>query len=177
MILLKLFLSFLKISCFAFGGKYSFIPLFEKELVLNRGWIDNTEFLNVLGIGEIVPGALSVKFATYTGYKVAGVAGVIAANLGNLIAPAILILIVSLAYANYKDIPVVKAAFAMLRCAIFAMLIATTVQLAYKSNFLEFKYLIVMAIAFALFFIKVNPAFIIIGAGAIGAMIEYMNLG
>jgi len=74
MVLLKLFLSFLKIGLFAIGGAYSFLPLIERETVQYHHWLDKPEFLEVLGIVKIFPGAISIKFATYTGYKVAGIA-------------------------------------------------------------------------------------------------------
>jgi chromate transporter len=71
MVLLELFIAFSRIGFFAFGGAYSFLPLIEREVVQNHHWLDKPEFLEVLGLVSALPGAVSVKFATYTGYKFA----------------------------------------------------------------------------------------------------------
>jgi chromate transporter len=60
MILLKLFLVFLRVGFFAIGGAYSFLPLLEKELVENNQWLDKPEFSEVVGMAEIFPGAISI---------------------------------------------------------------------------------------------------------------------
>ncbi len=120
MVLFKLFIVFSKIGLFAFGGAYSFLPLTEREVVQNHHWLDKTEFLEVVGITKMFPGAISIKFATYTGYKLAGVPGAIVANLANLLPPVLFIMLASLLYSKYKDIPFVKASLQMAQYAIFS---------------------------------------------------------
>ena len=82
MVILKLFMVFTKISLFAFGGAYSFLPLIQTEVVQNHHWLDESEFLDVAAITKLFPGAISIKFATHTGYKVAGIPGAIIASFG-----------------------------------------------------------------------------------------------
>jgi chromate transporter len=172
MVILKLFMTFSKISLFALGGAYSFLPLIEREVVQNHHWLDKTEFLEVVGITKMFPGAISIKFATYTGYKLAGVPGAIVANFGNLLPPVLFVMVASFLYSRYKDIPFIKAGFEMVQYAIFAMIIAVAIQLVDKSHVFQFKYVIVIAASFVLFlFTKIHPAFIIMGAGALGAML------
>ena len=172
MILLELFIAFLRIALFAFGGGSSFLPLIEREVVQNHHWLDRPEFLEVLGIARVVPGALSIKFATYTGYKVAGVPGAIVANFANLLPAVLFIILASLVYSKYKDVPFIKAGLEMIQYAIFAMIIAVAIQLVDKTQIFQFKYLFVIIASFALFFLtKIHPAFIIIGAGLLGAML------
>ncbi len=111
MVILKLFMVFSKISLFAFGGAYSFLPLIQTEVVQNHHWLNESEFLDVAGITKLFPGAISIKFATYTGYKVAGIPGTIIANLANLLPPVFFVMVASLLYSRYKDIPFIKAGF------------------------------------------------------------------
>jgi chromate transporter len=172
MVLLKIFFSFLKISMFAIGGAYSFLPLVEKEVVERNGWLDKQEFLEVVGMVEVFPGAISIKFATYTGYKAAGVPGAIVANIANMLPPIVLILIAAHLYTRYRGQPAVKAALTMIQCAVFAMLIALALRLVNKPGFLELKSVVVIIASFAVFmFTRIHPAFVIIGAGIVGALL------
>lgn len=177
MVLLELFVAFLRIGLFAFGGAYSFLPLIEREVVQGHQWLDKPEFLEVLGIVKVCPGAVSIKFATYTGYKVAGVAGAVVANIANLLPAVFFIAIASLVYSKYKDAPFVKAGLEAVQYAVFAMIIAVAVQLIDKSGVLQLKYLLVIVASFALFFLtKIHPAFIIIGAALYGGLIKLTGL-
>ena len=172
MLMLKLFMVFSKISLFAVGGAYSFLPLIESEVVKNRHWLDESEFLEVVGFTKMLPGAISIKFATYTGYKVAGVPGAIVANFANLLPPVLFVMLASLLYSRYKDIPFVKAGLEMVQYAVFAMIIAVAIQVVDKSQVFQLKYLLAIIISFSLFFFtKTHPAFIILGDGALGMML------
>ena len=176
MILLKLFLVFLRIAFFAIGGAYSFLPLLEKEIVQNHQWLDKAEFLDVVGMSQMFPGAISIKFATYTGYKVAGVPGAIVANFANLLPPAFLMVLVSLVYSKYKDIPAIKAGLEMVRYAVLAMIIAIAIHLVDKNQALQLRYLVVIVVSFVLFTLtKVHPALIITGAALYGGLIKWIT--
>jgi len=171
MILTRLFISFLKIGLSAVGGAYSFLPLLEKEIVEKYHWLTKEEFLDVMGAVKIFPGAISIKYATYTGYKLSGIPGAIVANLGNLAGPAILIIFTASFYSRYKNLPNVKAAFNMVQFAVFSMLIALAFQLIDIGQLTHPKNLLVVVFSFILFtFTKVNPALILIGAAVLGAL-------
>lgn len=177
MILLELFIVFLRIGLFAFGGAYSFLPLVEREVVEGRHWLDKPEFLEVLGIVKVCPGAVSIKFATYTGYKVAGVPGAVVANIANLLPAVFFIAVASLIYSKYKDVPFVKASLEAVQYAVFAMIIAVAIQLVDKSSIFQLKCLLVVVAAFVLFVLtKIHPAFIIVGAALYGGLIRLIGL-
>ncbi len=171
MILARLFISFLKIGLLAIGGAYSFLPLLEKEIVEKYHWLKKDEFLDVMATVKIFPGAISIKYATYTGYKLSGILGAIVANLGNLAGPAILIIFAAGLYDKYKNLPNVKGAFKMVELAVFSMLIALAFQLIDIGQLARPKNLLVVVLSFILFaFTKVNPALILIGAAVLGAL-------
>ena len=173
MILLNLFLSFLKIGLFAIGGAYSFLPLIEREVVIKYQWLTKSEFLDMLGAVRVLPGAISIKFATYTGYKIAGVPGAIVANLGNILGPASLIIFASAIYTKYKDIPSVQGAFNVIQLAVFSMILAVAFQLVSSSQLLSVKNILIIVASFLLFFFtKIHPAIIIIAAGLLGAFLK-----
>ncbi len=173
MVLLKIFLVFFKVASFAFGGAYSFLPLMEKELVQNQQWLESSEYLEIIGITKLFPGAISIKFATYTGYKIAGVPGVIVANIANLLPPVLFVILASFFYSRYKDITFIKAGLEMVQYAVFAMIIAVAIQLVDKSQIFQLKHIIIIAASFGLFFyVKIHPAFIIVAAGILGAVLR-----
>lgn len=176
MILLELFVAFLKIGLFAFGGAYSFVPLIEREVVQNHQWLAKTEFMEILGIVKVFPGAISIKFATYTGYKVAGVPGALVANFANILAPVLFIMLASFFYSRYKDVPFVKGSLEMIQYAVFAMIIAVGIQLVDRVGVFQLKNLLVVLVAFALFILtKIHPAFIIMCAALYGGLIARMT--
>ena len=174
MILVRLFLTFLRIGLFAIGGAYSFLPLLEREIIEKYHWLTREEFLDVLGAVRILPGAISIKYATYTGYKIAGIPGVIAANLANLLGPVLLILLVMSLYTKYKDLPAAKSAFNVIQLAVFAMIIAVAFQLINLTQLLQLKSILIVVACFILFiYTRIHPALIIIGAGILGTFLRY----
>lgn len=173
MVLTRLFLVFTKISLFAIGGAYSFLPLLEKELVQRYQWIGREEFLDIMGMVKIFPGAISIKYATYVGYKLMGIPGVIVANIGNLLGPICFIVVASSFYHKYKNLPSVKGAFDMIQLSVFAMIIAVAFQLINVNQLLQARSLLVIIISFTLFiYTKTHPALVIIGAGMLGAILK-----
>jgi chromate transporter len=172
-IFLRLGLVFFKISLCAIGGAYSFLPFLERELVHRYNWLTKEEFMDVLGIVKIFPGAISVKFATYTGYKIAGITGAVAANIGNVAGPVLLSIFAFTLYFKYKDLPYVKAAFNAVQISILAMLLALVIQLGNLKEMARLKNIVIFVVSFALFLsAKVHPAFIIIGAGIAGILVN-----
>ena len=65
-----LFLTFLKIGAFTFGGGYAMIALLENEFVERKKWIEKDDFLNMVAIAESTPGPVAINSATYIGYKI-----------------------------------------------------------------------------------------------------------
>jgi len=173
MVLVDLFLTFFRIGLFAIGGAYSFLPLIEKEVVERYHWLTREEFLDVLGIVKMFPGAISIKYATYTGNKIAGLPGVIVANLGNLLAPVALVAFAFGLYARYKGLPCVRKAFNYIELSVFAMIIAVAFKAVNISGLLQLRALVIIVISFTLFiYTKINPAIIIIASGLAGALLK-----
>ena len=176
MILAKLFFAFFRVALLAIGGAYSFLPLMEKELVNNYHWLDKNEFLDVVGMSELFPGAISIKFATYTGYKVAGIPGIIVANVANLLPPLILMLLISYIYSRSRHIDFIKAALEMARYAVIALIVGIAVKMVNVGNLKQLKYIFVLVITFLLFTLtKIHPAFIIIGAALYGGIMDWLT--
>ena len=102
MIYIKLFLSFLKIGTFSFGGGYAMLPFIQKEVVEKNQWITMTDFTDIIGISQMTPGPVAINSATFVGYRVAGVLGSIVATIGIIFTSFILVLITSKAIKKFK---------------------------------------------------------------------------
>lgn len=169
MALFNLFFAFLRVGFFAIGGAYSFLPLFEKEVVEKYHWLTKEEFLDIAGVTQIFPGAISIKYATYTGYKIGGVWGAVLANLGNILPPALLIISASVFYARYKDSLPLKGAFNTMHLAVFAMILAVAFKVMDLGSIAQPRSIFIIVATFLIFmFTKVHPAIVIILAGLLG---------
>ena len=82
MVLLNLFISFVKIGFTSFGG-LSMIPLITSEMTTHQ-WMTSAEVSDIVAIAEMTPGPLGLNCATFAGIRTAGIAGAVAANLGAL---------------------------------------------------------------------------------------------
>ena len=95
MLYLTLFLEFLKIGLFTFGGGYAMIPLI-KEVVLKHGWLSEEQFLNMIGVSEVTPGPIAINMATYVGSTQGGILGAVLCTLGVVLPAFIIILLISI---------------------------------------------------------------------------------
>lgn len=82
MLLLKLYVQFLKIGAFSFGGGYATLPLIQQYIVEQEGWITMTQFTDLITISQMTPGPIAINSATFVGAQVAGPAGSVVATLG-----------------------------------------------------------------------------------------------
>lgn len=173
MIFLQLFATFFKIGLFAIGGAYSFLPLVEREVVQGHKWLGRPEFLEVVGMVEVVPGAISVKFAAYIGYKVAGVPGAAVASVGNLLPPVLFMMLAAVVYRKYSGASSVRGALEMVRYAVVAMIIAIGIRMMDRSHLLDPKVLLIVVVAFLLLTLtRIHPALVIIGAAVYGGLVR-----
>ncbi|HEX2865514.1 MAG TPA: chromate transporter [Ignavibacteriales bacterium] len=162
--LLELFISFLKVGSFSFGGAYSLIPLIETEVVQKHQWLSHNEFLKVLGMVEVIPGAISIKYATYTGYKVAGIWGIIAANLGNMFMPVAIISLAAYFYSMFEKNKYVFKSFEGVKFAVIGMIMAIMARYLF-SSFSNWKGVLFIAFGFALtYWLKLHPIAVVVGA-------------
>ena len=109
--MLTLFLTFLKIGAFTFGGGYAMIALLENEFIEKKGWLDRDEFLDMAAIAESTPGPVAVNSATYIGYKIGGAAGAALATLAVCLPSFVVIYIISLFFDQFLSLKYVACAF------------------------------------------------------------------
>ena len=127
--ILILFLTFMKIGVFTFGGGYAMIPIIEEEVTKKRKWISEMEILDILAISETTPGPIAVNTATYVGYKVGGILGSIFATLGLAIPSFVIIFVISFFYKDFMQWKVIAAMFKGLKVGVILLLISALFKL------------------------------------------------
>ena len=124
MIYLELFLTFLEVGAFSFGGGYGMISLI-RELCLGKGWFSEGELLNMIAVSESTPGPIAVNMATFGGSAQSGIIGAIVATLGVVLPSFIIILVIAILLKNLIKYKGVKAFMSGIRPCVIALILAT----------------------------------------------------
>lgn len=172
---LPLFLTFMKIGAFTFGGGYAMIPIIHREIVENKKWISEDEMLEIIAISESTPGPMAINSATFVGYKVGGFLGALSASIGVILPSFLIILVISGLLVAFKDNPILNSAFSGIRIGVLALLIKTLISMIKKSNHNVFAYFIIVTSFFAVAFFKVNAIYVILCCAIIGIFISTLR--
>ena len=128
MIYLELFLTFLQIGAFSFGGGYGMISLI-REKVLMYGWLTEQEMLNMIAVVESTPGPIAVNMATFIGSSQGGFFGALLATLGVVLPSFFIILIIAALIRNLLKSAGVKACLGGIRPCIIGLILATAITM------------------------------------------------
>lgn len=173
-ILLSLFVTFLKIGAFTFGGGYAMIPLIQREAVEKNKWISDEDILEIVAIAESTPGPIAINAGTFVGYRIAGFWGAAAATCGVVLPSFLIISLISLVLDKFSELRAVKYAFRGIRAGVLA-LIAKALITMFKKSKKSLPAYIIMAVSFVLAAVlKVDVIFVIIGCAAFGLIWSLM---
>ena len=181
-ILLSIFLSMLKIGCFAFGGGYAIIALLENEFITKRKWINHEEFIDMAAIAESTPGPIAINVATYVGYKLKGVVGSVVATVGICIPSFIIMYIVSLFYEQFMEIALVAAAFKGIQICVVYLIASAGLKILKKMkktalNIAVFSATCAAMILCTLFDVHISSIWFILAAGVLGLSVFFIKGG
>ena len=162
--LLQLFWTFFKIGAFTLGGGYAMIPLVQREVVDNRRWLGEDEFLDLIALAQSAPGIIAVNTAVFVGYKVGGWRGLVLSVLGATLPSFLIILLIATFFTQFRNYPAVEAVFKGIRPAVVALIAAPLYKMA-KSAKVTWKNLwIPVVAALLIWLVGVSPVVIIIVA-------------
>ncbi len=128
MIYLDLFLGFLKVGCFSFGGAYGAIPLI-RDVALSYGWLDDETLAYMIAVSESTPGPIMVNLATYVGSSQAGLGGAVLATLAVVLPSFLVILLAAAVLKNLLENRYVKAVLGGLKPCVIGIILATGVYM------------------------------------------------
>lgn len=137
MIYLQLFISFLQIGAFSFGGGYAAMPLIQNQVVQVHPWLSQSEFIDLLTISQMTPGPIAVNSATFVGMRIAGMKGAIVATVGCVLPSCILVTLLAKIYLKYRNLSLLQGILRTLRPAVIAMIGAAGISILVNAFFDE----------------------------------------
>ena len=157
-----------RIGCLSFGGPAGQIALMHREVVEERDWLSEEDYLNALNFCMLLPGPEAMQLATYAGWRLHGVMGGLAAGLLFVIPGALVVLGLTAIYALYGSVPLIEAAFVGIKAAVLVIVIEALLKISKRALHVPLHWLIAGAAFVAIFFLQVPFPLIVLGAGLIG---------
>ena len=178
--LLNLFLTFLKIGAFTFGGGYAMLALLEDEFVERKKWIEKQDFLDMIAIAESTPGPVAINSATYIGYKVWGGLGSLLSTLAVVLPSLTIIFIISLFFDRFLAIKWVEYAFRGIQACVIYLILSAGIKTFSSLKKSAFNYIIVFAVISAMvtltvFSVNFSSIYIILICGIIGLAAYFLK--
>ncbi|WP_423364427.1 chromate transporter [Mycoplasma sp. P36-A1] len=133
--LFDLFVSFLKIGLFCFGGGYASISLIQSEIINTHQWIDMKTFSDIITISQMTPGPIGINAATFIGINVNGLIGGVVATLGFIIPSFIIVSFLGYIYLKYGNLTIIKVVLQGLRPVIVGVIAAAGLALLVAAIF------------------------------------------
>ncbi len=182
MILWELFLAFVQIGLFSFGGGYATLPHIQRIIVEQYQWITMGEYVDVITISQMTPGPIAINSATFVGTKVAGVWGGMVATIGSVTPSVLICLLLGWIYYKYKNVAVIKGILSGLRPAIVAFIAVAGIGIL-QTTFLHDETNLVNYVGIGLFVVcylliqkykKIDPIYIMVGSGLANVLIQWL---
>lgn len=174
--LLALFVSYLKIGFFGFGGGYAMLSLIHSEVVVRNGWITNGEFTDIVAISQMTPGPIAINSATYIGYEVAGIFGSVAATVAVCLPAMTLMMLITHFFLRLEHNRYVRGVVMGMRPVVVGMIASAALLLILPhdtegQSFIDGWSWAIFAIALLLSARKLNPILLIVASGVAGVLI------
>ena len=181
MLLLNLFLGFLKVGCFSFGGAYAAIPLI-RDIVLSYGWLDDEMLAYMIAVSESTPGPIMVNLATYVGSSQAGLIGAMVATFAVVLPSFLIVLLVTAILNKVVKNKYVQATLRGIKPCMVGIILATGCWMILKNMFgatfneFNIRAIIITAILAVIYFgqkkvikkQKISPIMLIIISAMLG---------
>ena len=185
MIILDLFLTFLKIGAFTFGGGYAMLPLIQEE-VARHGWLTQAQLVDFVAVSESTPGPFAINIATFVGVRTGGIFGAFCSTFGVVLPSFVIILIVAKFYERFNNSRIVKGIMSGLKPAVVGLISAALISVlktvfimdgfstAIFSSVQFWLSLGIFAVSVVLALRKVHPIILILASAAVGIAAGYI---
>jgi chromate transporter len=163
--------AFARIGLLSFGGPAGQIALMHRELVDERRWVEEEQYLHALNFCHLLPGPEAQQLATWIGWKLHGLRGGLAAGLLFVLPGAFVILALTILYAVAAQLEWVAALFLGIKAAVLAIVVQALIRIAGRALDTGFKKALAVAAFAALFLFAAPFPLVVLGAGAIGMVV------
>ncbi|MGI9411367.1 MAG: chromate efflux transporter [Hyphomicrobiaceae bacterium] len=154
-----------QIGVLSFGGPTAQIALMHRVIVDERNWLTEQQFLNALGFCMLLPGPEAMQLATYSGWRLHGVRGGIAAGLLFVLPGALIVLALVMIYAAYGKVAIVEALFFGIKAAVLVIVIEALIRIAKRALKQGEHWLIALVSFVAIFFLALPfPLIVLLAA-------------
>ena len=167
---LRLFASFLRLGCTAFGGP-AMVAYIRRMAVEQQRWLEAGAFNDGAALCQMIPGATAMQTAAYVGLRVRGVRGAAACFVGFGLPAFVLMMLLATLYAEARELPAVIAAFEGLRAVIVALVANAAVTFG-KTTLKHWRHAVVTTMAAALFALGGSPFLVVAAAGLLGSLLR-----
>ena len=176
MIYLQLFLSYLKIGFFGFGGGYAMLSLIQNEIVEQRGWLTTTQFADIVAVSQITPGPIAINSATYIGYTVAGFGGSVIATFAVCLPSLTLMLMLTRFFLRHRENRYIKSVVKSVGPVVVGMIASAALLMMFprsgnNENFTDIWSWILFAACLYGSYRKVNPILMILTSAFVGVLL------
>ena len=157
-----------RIGCLSFGGPAGQIALMHREIVDERKWLTEQQYLSALNFCMLLPGPEAMQLATYAGWRMHGVKGGLMAGLLFVLPGAFVVLALSMLYGTFGNLPWIAAIFFGVKAAVLAIVIEALLRVARRALKGNVDWLIAGAAFLALYCFGIPFPLVIIAAGLVG---------
>lgn len=171
MILLQLFLTFVLIGIFNFGGGYAMVSFIQNQVVTIHGWLTIQEYTDMLAISQATPGPIAINTATYTGFKIAGVPGALVATFALVLPAFFVILGLMYIFEHYSDNKYLDWGFAGTKPMVMALMISSALSLCVENVASLYDVVLFLLALVLLRKFKINPVALILLFGGWGIFV------
>jgi chromate transporter len=166
---------FTRIGLLSFGGPAGQIALMHRELVEERGWVSEEQYLHALNFCHLLPGPEAQQLATWIGWKLHGMRGGLAAGLLFVVPGALVILVLSMLYAAAANLTWFAALFLGIKAAVLAVVVQALLRIAGRALNTPFKKCLAAAAFIALFVFNLPFPLVVLGAGLMGMIVAALR--
>lgn len=159
-----------RIGLLSFGGPAAQIALMHKELVEDRPWLTEAQFLRALSFCMLLPGPEAMQLATYSGWRMRGITGGLLAGLLFVVPGALVIMALALAYGIYGQLPLVQSLFLGVKACVVVIVVQALIKVAKKALKGPIHYMIAGLSFLALFALNAPFPLVIVIAACVGAL-------
>lgn len=167
----SIFWTFFKIGAFTFGGGFAMISLIEQELVYRRRWIQPSDFLDSVSSVQLIPGAVAINMALFTGHRIRGLAGGLAAATGVTLPSFVVISVIAGVFSDFHESQIASSFFQGVRPVVVGLILATALRIGSQTLDEKWKWIATIVGLGVMFLLQAHPIIIVLLAAITGLLL------